>query len=203
MLIDGEKYILPIDNYISIESLKKQIVLAHTFNHNMNHFKGWLHRHNKQYKKTAPFTIDRAGFIYKHFDPKYQSKFFNNIELDNKSIVILLENDGWLSKNDEKDEFITWIGDIYKQPSQVINKKWRGHEYWSTYTEEQLESVVKLVSSLCEEFFIPMVSVSHNTKIDDLGDYKGVIYKSNLEKHYTDLNPTWDFDTFKNKIELK
>ena len=31
--------------------------------------------------------------------------------------------------------------------------------------------------------------------------YKGVLYKSNIERHYTDLNPTWDFKTFKTKLE--
>ena len=203
MIIDDTTHLLPLDNYIPIESIKKQIILGHTFNHDMKHVTGWLNRCNGKYKKTAAFTIDAAGLIYKHFDPKFQAIFFNNLILNKQSIVILLENDGWVMKNGEKNEFITWKGDIYKQPSEVIEKKWRGYEHWSPYTEKQMESAISLINMLCEEFFIPVSSISHNTKIDGLLDYKGVLYKSNLEKHYTDLSPSWDCEKFKNKLELK
>jgi hypothetical protein len=54
---------------------------------------------------------------------------------------------------------------------------------------------------LCDEFFIPKTIINHNTKIEGLAEYRGVIYKSNIEKHYTDLNPTWDCEEFKNKLE--
>ena len=203
MIIDEDKYSLPLDNYIPIESIKKQIILGHTFNHDMQHVTGWLHRYNGKYKKTAAFTIDADGLVYKHFDPKYQSRYFNNLELDKKTIVILLENDGWLVNNGEKNEFITWIGDIYKQPSEVIDKKWRGYMHWSPYTEKQMNSAIRLTKMLCEEFFIPLTTVNHNTKIDNLLDYNGVLYRSNLEKHYTDLSPAWSCELFKNKLELK
>lgn len=207
MIIDETKYLLPSDNYVPNESIKKLIVLGHTGNHDMRHVTGWLHRYNKKYKKTAAFTIDAAGFIYRHFDPKFQSRFFNNLELDNKTIVILLENDGWLVKDKTKNEFITWFGDIYKKSSEVVDKKWRGYQYWSPYTKEQIEATNELVKMLCKEFFIPVTAINHNTKIDDLLDNYGIIYKSNLNKHYTDLSPAWDCDKFKelveNKLELK
>jgi hypothetical protein len=86
------EHLLSLKNYDNIESIKKQIVLGNTFNHDMKHVIGWKHRHNGNYKKTAAFTIDINGVIHKHFDPKYQSKFFNDLILDGKSIVILLEN---------------------------------------------------------------------------------------------------------------
>jgi hypothetical protein len=37
--------------------------------------------------------------------------------------------------------------------------------------------------------------------LENFSAYKGVFYKSNIEKHYTDLNPTWEFEIFKTKIE--
>ena len=203
MLIDDKTHRLPIENYISIESKKEQIVIGNTFNHDMRHFVGWLHRHNGYYKKTAAFTIKPDGLIYKHFDPKYYSKFFDEIQLNRKSIVILLENDGYLINDSEKNEFITWIGDIYKKPSEVVAKRWRGYDYWSPYTKEQLESATELVKLLCSEFDIPLLAIGHNTKADKLTEFKGVLYKSNLQKHYTDLNPSWDCELFKNKIEKK
>lgn len=199
-MIDDVTYSLPKDNYLTIENPKKQIVIGHTFNNSMKHFNGWVLRHNGKYKATAPYTIDVNGNIYEHFKPIYQSKYFKNQELDNKSILILLENDGWLVKNAEKSEFITWVGDIYKQPELVVEKRWRGYNYWSPYSEKQIESVVSLVRVLCGEFNIPLTSISHNTRVDNLMDYEGVLYKSNLEKHYTDLSPSWDCEEFKNKL---
>ena len=203
MLIDDKTYQLSINNYTRIESIKKMIVLGHTFNNEMKHVKGWMHRYNGTYKKTAAYTISSSGAIYQHFDPKFQSTYFNDKELDKKSIIILLENDGWLQKDLEKNVFITWIGDIYKQSSEVVEKKWRGHKYWSPYTTEQIESTLKLVNLLCDEFNIPIITTGHNTKIEDSYDYRGVIFKSNLERYYTDLSPSFDCEDFKNKLEIK
>jgi len=201
MIIDNKTYQLPIKNYTPIESEKKQIVIGNTFNHDMRHFTGWLKRYNGNYKKTAAFTISAAGLIYKHFDPKFYSNYFKDHQSNSKSIVILLENDGWLIKDSKNNEFITWIGDIYKEPSKVVEKRWRGYNFWAPYSKKQLESTIELVKSLCNEFKIPLTTISHNTKVDKLSDYKGVMYKSNIEKYYTDINPSWNCELFKNKIE--
>ena len=135
MIIDDKTYKLASKNYIAIETEKTQIILGHTFNNDMKHIIGWKNRYNGSYKKTAAFTIAKDGTIYKHFDPKFSSNYFNNTNLNSKSIVILLENEGWLLKDLEKNVFITWIGDIYKEPNQVLEKRWRGMTYWSEYTE--------------------------------------------------------------------
>src|ERR1035438_3561913 len=129
-MIDTNTYLLSKNNYNSIESSKKYIIIAHTFNNNMKHVIGWKHRLNGNYKKTAPFSIDTNGVIYNHFDPKYHSEFLNNKELDKNSIVILIENDGWLIKDDEKNLFIGCFGDIYRG-EDVIEKRWRGYNYWA------------------------------------------------------------------------
>ena len=197
----NEDYLLNENNYVPIECIKTQIVLASTFNHDMKHFIGWENRHNGNYKKTAAFTIDAAGVVYKHFEPKHHSKFFGKLELDTKSIVILLENDGWLIKDEEKNQFITWIGDIYNKPNEVFDKRWRNYRYWAPHTQEQFDSALELVKKLCDEFYIPLEAIGHNTKVESLSDFQGVIYKSNIEKHYTDLNPSWDCGEFKNKLE--
>jgi len=201
MIINDTDYALSENNFFPIECMKTQIVLASTFNHDMKHVTGWQHRHNGKYKKTAAFTIDAAGVVYKHFEPKYYSKFFGNLEIDTKTIVILLENDGWLIKDEEKNQFINWLGDIYNKPENVIEKRWRKYRYWCPYSQEQFESALELVRKLCDDFYIPLNAIGHNTKIDTLSDYHGVIYKSNFDKNYTDLNPSWDCTEFKNKLE--
>lgn len=201
MVINDIKYKLPSSNYLKIENTKTQIVIGHTNNNGMKHYNGWLHRHNGKYQKTAAFTIDVSGSIYKHFEPKFQSKYFDDKEIEEKSIVILLDNDGWLLKDKVKNQYITWVGHIYKEPIKIIEKKWRGYNYWTPYTEEQMESAKDLVKFLCNEFNIPMISIIHNTKVENFNGYEGVIYKSNLERYFTDLSPAWNFQEFKNKIE--
>lgn len=198
MKID-ETYLLPKTNYIEVENIKKQIIIGNTFNHDMRHFIGWLNRFNGKYKKTAAFTIDAAGIVYKHFEPSYQSEYFKELELNNKSIVILLENEGWLTKNPENNQFISWLGHIYNG-DEVFQKKWRDHSYWSPYSEEQINSTLILAKELCEEFYIPLTAMTHNTKVEDLEDYKGILYKSNISKNYTDVSPAFDFDYFTNNI---
>ena len=197
-----KSYILPKNNYTNIESIKKQIVIGNTNNNNMKHYIGWVNRYNGKYKKTAAFTIDADGIIYKHFEPRYQSEYFNDLKQNNKSIVILLENDGSLIKDVEKNNFLSWLGYIYKE-EDVFEKKWRTYNYWVQYKKEQIDSAVNLVKELCEEFYIPLTAMTHNTKMNDLEEYSGILYKSNIEMYYTDLSPAFDFEYFTNKIEQK
>jgi N-acetyl-anhydromuramyl-L-alanine amidase AmpD len=202
MDIDVKKYKLSIKNYIPIDTQKNQIIIGNTLNDDMRHYIGWTTKLNGNYKKTAPFTISRNGEVYQHFNPKYFSKFFgNNNDLNTKSIVILLENYGYLFKNHEKNVFITWNGDIYKQQDLVVEKRWRGYQFWAEYTEKQLESLVELVCFLCDRFNIPLSVIGHNTKVFQLEDFKGVLYKSNLESYYSDPNPNLDYEKLKTKIE--
>lgn len=201
MIIDDKTYELPDANYNKQETIKKQIIIAHTASDNMRHFVKWKHRLSGRYKKTAAFTIDFAGNVYQHFDPIYFSEMFGNLDQDKKSIIILLENEGWLTKNSEKNEFLNWIGHIYNRPDSVHERKWRGYTHWAPYTKEQFESTVELVGKLCDDFFIDKLAVPHNTKIDNLDDFKGVLYRSNFEKHYTDLSPAWNCEEFKYKLE--
>ena len=197
-----KSYILPKNNYTNIESIKKQIVIGNTNNNNMKHYIGWVNRYNGKYKKTAAFTIDADGIIYKHFEPRYQSEYFNDLKQNNKSIVILLENDGSLIKDMEKNNFLSWLGYIYKE-EDVFEKKWRTYNYWVQYKKEQIDSAVNLVKELCEEFYIPLTAMTHNTKMNDLEEYSGILYKSNIEMYYTDLSPAFDFEYFTNKIKKK
>lgn len=201
MIIDDQTYKLEEKNYVPIECIKKQIVIGNTYNSKMRHVIGWQKRNNGLHKKTAAFTIDAAGVVYKHFEPSFQSKYFSTLEQNTKSIVVLLENDGWLTRNLPDERFYTWKGNIYN--GIVVGKLWKGFNKWATYTQEQIDSCVELVDSLCEEFFIPKTVIGHNTKIDNISEYNGVLYKSNIAKHFFDVSPAWNCEEFKNKLENK
>jgi hypothetical protein len=202
MFIDYEKYKLSDENYFKPEAIKKQIIIGHTGSYNMNHYIKWTTRLNGKYKKTAAYTIDLEGNIFNHFDPLFSSNLIGNPEIDRKSIIILLENEGWLIKDTENNQFLNWIGHIYSNPSEVIERRWRNYQYWAPYSNKQFESAANLVCQLCEDFLIPKIVISHNTKIEDgLSEFEGVLYKSNIDKNNTDLNPSWNFEGFKTKIE--
>lgn len=201
MIIDKTTHILSPSNYIETETIKHQIVLGHTSTYDMNHVVKWKNRLNGKYNKTAAFTVDINGKVYMHFDPIYFSNFLGNPDIDKKSIVILLENNGSLLFDAEKKQFIDWVGHIYNKPELVVERRWRNYQYWAPYTEEQVDSTVNLVRHLCKEFYIPIFAVPHNTKLNQIDDFEGVLYRSNLEKHYTDLSPAFNCEDFKNKLE--
>lgn len=201
MILDENTYLLPDSNYIKSETIKKQIIIGHTSSSNMTHYMKWTNRLNGGYKKTAAFSIDSNGVIFNHFDPIFFSDFTGNLDFDKKSIVILLENDGWLIKNNEKKQYINWIGDIYNKPDLVVERRWRNYSYWAPYTSQQFNSALELITKLCDEFYIPKVAIPHNTKVDKYDNFQGVLYKSNIEKHFTDLSPAWNCEEFKYKFE--
>lgn len=199
--INNQSYKLPSENYIKTRHSKHQIVFANTFSENMNHFNGWTRRHGGDFKRTAPFTIDLYGNIHQHFSPEYFSNFFGIGGLDEHIVPVLIENEGWLEKDIHTNEYINYVGNIYNRKDSVVEKAWRDHNYWAPYTKEQLESAVKLSKYLCALFGIHQEAVSHNTKFDGIYEFNGVVYKSNYNKHYTDLSPAWDYVNFKNELE--
>lgn len=203
MIINKDTYKLGLTNYIHEETIKNKILIGNTFTTNMNHYVGWVTRYNGKYKKTANYTIKLDGTIYEHFNPKYYSNFTDDISFDKTIISIVLENEGWLIKDlNDENKYINNVGNIYNRVDDVIIRKWRSNKYWAPYSEKQLESTIKLINKLCIEFDIPLEVISHNTKINKVNNYKGVLYRSNLNNYFTDVNPSWDFTNFKDKLEI-
>lgn len=201
MVIDKETYNLTEKNYYNIETNKKLIVLGNSLSDKDNHITGWENRMGGEYKKTSTYTIFRNGEIYEHFNPSYYSSFVENESIDKKIISITLENQGWLNKDLKNDRYFNWVGNIYKRNKSVYEKRWRGFVYWDSYTNKQMKSCVFLIKHLCDKFNIENKCVGHNTYIDGIDMFEGITYRSNFQREYTDLNPSWDFKKFKELIE--
>lgn len=199
--INNQTYKLSTDNYCKTYHSKEQIVLTNTFSENMNHITGWKRRLGGKYKRTTNYTIDIYGNIYQHFPPQFHSKFFNISGLDEHIITISIENEGWLVKDVINNSYINYVGNIYNRSDGVIEKNWRNHKYWAPYTKEQINSSINLCKHLCSMFGIPRQAMSHNTKFEDIYNFRGITYKSNYNKYYSDLSPAWNYTEFKNKIE--
>jgi hypothetical protein len=199
-MIDVNSYVLSNNNYHFLETEKKQIVIGNTFNVDMNHFFGWTHRSNGSYKKVSNFTIDTGGKIYQHFDSNYYSEFLPN-SIYNKHIVsIVLVNEGWLDYDIKDKKYINCFGNVYLKDN-MIEKRWRNHSFWDTYSEKQIDSLTELTKYLLEKHNIIKKVLGHNTYVRDIVGFEGVTYRSNWIKDSTDLSPSFDFEIFKNKIE--
>ena len=201
MVLETKKYILTDRNYYSSSNEKKQIVIGHSLSSDMKFFDGWLNRINGKYKKTTPFTIDLNGKIYQHYSPNNHSDFLGYEPHDLKTIPILLVNQGWLIKDIVNNRFLDWVGNIYDEKSDVVEKRWRSHSYWSPYPKKQINSLIKLIDHLCDEFSIDKKVIGHNTQVNEVDKFNGIVFRSNYNKNVTDLSPAFDYNNFKQKIE--
>lgn len=196
-------HLLGIKNFYPTEYKKSQIIIGNTFASGLDHVTRWQTRMNGKYKATAPFSILRDGTIHLHYDPKHHSDFMGLKDIDRYAIPIVLENQGWLTKDLQNDRYLTWIGDIYNEENGIVETRWRNHSYWTPYTDEQLESLVNLCKYLCERFDIPLEALGHNTGVGTIESFEGIAFKGNFSKFFSDVSPAFKFDEFKNKLELK
>ena len=129
--------------------------------------------------------------IYKILDDNQHTKFMGNDKVDKKSIVIVLENYGWLQKNALENKFLNYVGDIYKK--DVFEKKWRDYLYWDKYEEKQIVGLSKLLNNICDKMNIEKECIGTNVRFNEVVDFKGIVSKSNYDFIYKDINPSFDF----------
>lgn len=194
-------YKLKKSNYFQKVTTKNQIVIGNSLACGMAHYDLWLKKINGNFKGTYSHTITLDGKIYQHFNPKYFSTPLNIKNYDKNIISIVLENEGSLYKNAKDNKLITWDGTIYNRDSEIVNIKWRNRSKWAPYSEKQMDSLVNLCKKLALDFNIPLDVSVHNTKIDNVGEKKGIYFRSNYSLNYMDVSPAFDFEVFKNKIE--
>ena len=128
------------------EDNKSQIILVHTGRPTENYLQSLKFRYNGKLNRIPNYVITRNGNILKLLNNGEFTDFFSNKHVNRNSIVICLENLGWLQKEPLKDYYVNWIGDIYKEPTKVVEKRWRGFNYWSSYTDKQFECSKQITS---------------------------------------------------------
>lgn len=178
---------------------KSKILLTHTSRNVEEYLAALKYRHFNKYDKIPNYIITKDGFVLHTLDDEKYSKYVGNKLFDKESIVISLENLGWLEKEPLKNYHINWIGSIYNQ--KVFEKKWRDRFFWDPYTEKQIESLVELCKILIKKYPIEKKCVGHNTKINRMESFSGIMTKSNIDDKSTDLSPAFDFNTFLNKLK--
>jgi N-acetyl-anhydromuramyl-L-alanine amidase AmpD len=178
---------------------KGQIILCHTSREVGEYLTSLKFRNSGKYDKLPHYVITRDGRLLEILSPNYVSNYLIDKDIKKRHIIVCLENLGWMNKKPLSDIFLNWIGNIYKD--KVYEKKWRDYFLWQPYTDIQVDKTVELCKELCEKFSIPNKFVGHNTKIDGIENFQGIVSRSNFNSRFTDLSPAFPFEAFKTKIE--
>lgn len=192
-----EKY----GNFKSIgkQKKKKQIILCHTSREVEEYLASLKFRYNSKYDKIPNYVITKNGTILQLLPNDGHTNFFTEDNINRNAIVVCLENLGWLEKKPLTTYYINWKESIYNQ--QVYEKKWRDFFFWEPYTTSQIEKTAELCNNLMVELRINKGCVTHNTRIEGIENFEGVVSRSNFNSKYTDLNPSFNFETFTKLIE--
>jgi N-acetyl-anhydromuramyl-L-alanine amidase AmpD len=178
---------------------KKQIILCHTSREVEEYLASLKFRYNSKYDKIPNYVITKNGTILQLLPNDGHTNFFTEDNINRNAIVVCLENLGWLEKKPLTIYHINWNGSIYNQ--QVYEKKWRDFFFWEPYTTSQIEKTAELCNNLMVELRINKGCVTHNTRIEGIENFEGIVSRSNFNGKYTDLNPSFNFETFTKLIE--
>ena len=138
--------------------------------------------------------MTRRGKILQLLPENSNSNFFTEDNINRNSVVVSLENLGWLEKKPLSNHYINWKGSIYME--QVYEKKWRDFFFWQPYTTSQVEATAQLCNQLLDSLQIEKRCIGHNTKVEGVSHFEGVVTRSNFDATFTDLNPSFNFETF-------
>ena len=178
---------------------KRQIILCHTSREVEEYLTSLKFRYNSKYDKIPNYVITKEGKILQLLPNEGHTNLFTEENINRNSVTVCLENLGWLEKKPLTTHYINWNGSIYSE--QVYEKKWRDYFFWESYTDSQIKSAAELCNHLTMELNISKTCVGHNTKIDGIKNFEGIVSRSNFDSRYTDLNPSFNFETFTNLIE--
>lgn len=184
---------------IGKEKKKSQIILCHTSREVGDYLASLKFRYNGHFNRIPNYLVTRSGGVLQLLPEQGYSNYFTDKRLNETSVVVCLENLGWLEKKPLTNYYINWFGSIYKE--QVFEKKWRDYFFWQPYTDIQMEVTAELCNQLAESLQIKKRSIGHNTKIEGITGWEGVISKSNIDTRYTDLNPSFNFKTLTKYFE--
>ena len=173
---------------------KTQIILCHTSREVEEYLASLKFRYNAKYDKIPNYVVTREGKVLQLLSDQGYGNFFDDHITNKLSIFVMLENLGWLEKKPLTNHYINWKGSIYNE--QVYEKKWRDFYFWQPYTPQQIKMTAELCKHLTETLQIEKTCVGHNTKVDGIENFEGISSRSNYDTNYTDLNPSFNFETF-------
>mgnify|MGYP003343776154 CR=1 FL=1 len=177
---------------------KTQIILCHTSREVKDYLTSLTFRYNSKYNKIPHFVITRDDKVLQLLPEHSYSHFMWDENLNKNSIIVMIENLGWMEKKPLSNSHLNWIGDIYNQ--SVFEKKWRDYFLWQPYTPNQINLTSELCKKLTEENGIEKNFIGHNTRIEGAEKYEGILCRSNFDSMFTDLSPAFNFEELQKKL---
>ena len=178
---------------------KKQIILCHTSREVGEYLSSLKFRYNGSFDRIPNYVVTREGKVLQLLSNTSHTNYFPDENVNRNSVIICLENLGWLEKKPLSNSYINWKGSIYNE--QVYEKKWRDYFFWQPYTTSQLKSTADLCNQLIQTLRIENRCIGHNTKVEGSTKYEGIVSKSNFNSNFTDLNPSFNFEAFRKLLE--
>jgi N-acetyl-anhydromuramyl-L-alanine amidase AmpD len=179
---------------------KNQIILTHTGRNVENYLASLRYRYNGKFHRIPNYVITKKGDILQLLDNIEHTNFFSEININRNGIIVSLENLGWLEKQPLENQYVNWIGDIYK--GTVYERRWRDYFFWDKYSDKQLDSLAFLCEKIIKENKISKDIIGHNTKVKNVNMFSGIVTRSNFDSNYTDLSPAFDFEKFRKILNI-
>jgi hypothetical protein len=201
MKIDKKTYKVETYNYYHTKHKKRQIILAGSLRSEHNHIVHLQHKKYGKSKQWNTFTISREGDVYQHFDPACYSDFMGIKEVDKHSISIVLENMGMVFYDYDSNKYLNWIHEECDE-DLIYEQNWKNSRYWEKYTDVQFEATIELCHMLCSKYKVPLDSLGFNAYHEHADKFEGILCRSNFDHDYSDLNHSFDFKKFLEKIGI-
>jgi N-acetyl-anhydromuramyl-L-alanine amidase AmpD len=208
--INRKKFRLPAGQFIAEPADKNLVLLHFTAGSNaQGAFNEWT---NSAARVATPYLVETDGTIYELFDPKcwayhlgLEGGNFENGRHDRRSVPIEVVNLGPLKIDaNNPNQLNCWPNNYgvkyctLSQTDRYVKSSYRGFDYFAAFPEAQVQSVVKLVTLLCEQFGIPKkIPAANRRAIIDLPFFKtfsGVASHQNFRKDKFDIGPAWDWN---------
>lgn len=183
---------------------KKKIIVHYT----MGYLKGDIASLTKD-RVSVSFVVGRSGNIFNLFDTKYWSYHLGpgaiggNTPMSKECIGIELSNIGPLKKIG--DNLVTTYSDsdIYCSLAETqfytkLPNKYRGYEYYATFTENQYANLVKLLKYLCGQHNLPKKFIDAADRYNVLTapkftGFSGIATHVNCRTDKTDIGPAFEW----------
>jgi len=107
---------------------KKQIILCHTSREVEEYLASLKFRYNGKFDRVPNYVVTRRGKVIQLLPDNSYSHYFTEENINRNSVIVSLENLGWLEKKPLSNYYINWKGSIYNE--QVFEKKWRDFFFW-------------------------------------------------------------------------
>lgn len=184
---------------------KKKIVLHFT----MGYLKGDIDTLTRQHV-SVPFVIGRNGNIYNIFASKYWSYHLGpgavggNTAMSRECIGIEISNIGPLKKSGNNLVTTYSNSDVYCSIDETshylkLPNNFRGYEYFAKFTDNQYNSLIKLLKFLCRKYNIPKTFLNEPKRYQILSaneftNFSGIVSHINCRTDKVDIGPAFDWN---------